>query len=358
MNSRVKTLVILSPGFPKNEEDSACIPPQQVFVKNLRQYYPNLNIIVLAFEYPFFSTQYQWNGITVISFGGRSRGKLFRLYNWIRIRKTLIRLNKQYQLTGLLSFWMGDCGLIGSTFAKRHDLKHFCWILGQDAKTGNKYFKWTNPNGNSLIALSDFIAKETNKNYGVTPAHVIPLGIDPAMFGPSPTERDIDILGAGSLIPLKQFSLLVNMVSVLHIYFPDIKVMICGDGPERQLLNDIIKEHNLEKNIQLTGELDHTSVLALMQRTKVFVHPSAYEGFGMVCLEALYAGAQVVSFVRPMDAPVKNWHFTQGPDGMTDLVKNLLEAGTSPQSPVAPFYMRDTCRKVMGLFDYKEATTS
>src|ERR1700712_270293 len=127
MTEPQKTLVILSPGFPASEADSACLPPQQVFVRNLKQNYPALNIIVLAFEYPYSSAEYLWKGVAVIPFGGRNRGKLFRRANWIRIRLTLSRLNKQYQVIGLLSFWMGDCAFIAHTFAKRNRLKHFCW---------------------------------------------------------------------------------------------------------------------------------------------------------------------------------------------------------------------------------------
>jgi glycosyltransferase involved in cell wall biosynthesis len=351
MTETGKTLVILSPGFPKDEADTACIPPQQVFVKNLKQNYPDLNVIVLAFEYPFFSSQYQWNGVNVISFGGQSRGKIVRLRNWVRAWLILKRLNKKYQIIGLLSFWISDCAFIANAFAKKNNLKEFCWILGQDAKPGNKYFGRIKPNGDSLIALSDFISKEIDKNYSVKPARVIPVGIDPSLFGPQPAERDIDVLAAGSLIPLKQFSILINIVSILNIYFPGIKVVICGDGPEHESLNQMVKEHRLEKNVQFTGELPHQSVLELMARTKIFVHPSAYEGFGVVCLEALHAGAQVVSFVRPMDTRIKNWHFTNTEDGMLNVIKELLDDPATRYDPVTPYLISDTSKAIVELFN-------
>jgi glycosyltransferase involved in cell wall biosynthesis len=354
MIEQAKTLVILSPGFPKNEADSTCVPGQQIFVKNLKQNFPGLNIIVLAFEYPFTSTRYQWNGVTVISFGGRNRGKFFRLYNWRRVSMILHRLNKQHQLIGLLSFWMGDCAYVADIFAKKNNLKHFCWVLGQDAKPGNKYFKLIKPSGESLIALSDFIVREIHKNYAIKPAHIIPVGIDPSLFNTTSAEKDIDILGAGSLIPLKQFSILVNVISVLRNTFPDIKAVICGDGSEHELLNVMIKNLYLENNIKLTGELPHTSVLALMQRAKVFVHPSVYEGFGVVCLEALYAGAQVVSFVRPMDAEIPNWHFAHAKGDMINVVQALLENPEPDYSPVSPYLAHDTGKAMMKLFDYSE----
>jgi len=358
MTELKKTLVILSPGFPKNEADSTCIPPQQVFVRNLKLQYPALNIIVLTFEYPFHSCFYQWNNISVISFGGANKGGITRFNNWVHVWLTLKRLSRQHQLIGLLSFWMGDCAFIANRFAKKYNLKHFCWILGQDAKPGNKYFKWIKPKAENLLALSDFIATEIKNNYGVTPVHVIPVGIDPKLFGEPSRTRDIDILGVGSLIPLKHYSLLINMIGTLHIYFPNIRTVICGDGPERHLLSELIKDYGLEKNIQLIGELPHTAALALMQRTKVFAHPSSYEGLGMVCLEALYAGAQVVSFVRPMDQPIKNWHFAETPDDMVNILKRLLDDTSCNKSKVAPYLIADTCSKMMSLFDYNDSATS
>src|SRR6201996_5324552 len=106
--SKTDTLVILSPGFPENEADSTCVPAQQVFVKNLKQNFPKLHIIVLAFEYPFAAAEYQWHDVTVLSFGGKNKGGIFRLFNWLRIWLRLRKLNKQYHIIGLLSFWMGD----------------------------------------------------------------------------------------------------------------------------------------------------------------------------------------------------------------------------------------------------------
>jgi len=358
MTELKKTLVILSPGFPKDEADSTCIPPQQVLVRNLKLQYPELHIIVLAFEYPFYSGTYQWNHVSVISFGGANKGGLIRLNNWRRVWATLLRLNKQYQLIGLLSFWMGDCAFVADKFAKKHNLKHLCWILGQDARPGNKYFRWTKPKAERLIALSDFIANAVKSNYSIMPAYVVPVGVDPTLFGKPSKKRDIDILGVGSLIPLKLYSLLINIVGTLHKYFPDIRAVICGDGPEQHLLEMLIKDCRLEKNIEMVGELPHTEVLALMQRTRILVHPSSYEGLGMVCLEALYAGTRVVSFVKPMDKPVKDWHFAKSPDDMVHIIKKLLEDPFCNQENSVPFVVKDTCESIMRLFDYNPAAIS
>jgi glycosyltransferase involved in cell wall biosynthesis len=358
MANKPDTLIILTPGFPENEADSTCIPPQQVFVKALKQNNPQLNIIVLTFHYPFFSSRYQWNDIDVVSFGGEKKGRIYRKMIGLLVWAELKKINKEYHVIGLLSFWMGQCAFIGSWFAEKYNLKHYCWILGQDAKEGNKYVNRLNPKGRSLIALSDFIAAEFYKNYGIFPNHLIPVGIDTSLFAEIIPEKDLDILGAGSFIPLKQYDVFIEVIKLLKKDFPAIKACICGDGPEMTHLRTMIDVMDLEDNIKLLGRQTHAEVLALMQRSKVFLHPSNYEGFGAVCLEALYAGAQVVSFVKPMDATIQNWHIAQDKEAMLQMLTEILQNPNTEHQPILPYSIHDNASAAMKLFDYNPAAIS
>jgi glycosyltransferase involved in cell wall biosynthesis len=352
--SKPDTLVILSPGFPKDEADTTCLPPQQVFVRNLKRGYPRLNIIILTFQYPYYQDEYQWNGISIISFGGQNKGGISRLLIWARVLAKLRKLNKQYRLIGLLSFWTGECALIAARFARKHRLKYYAWLLGQDAKTGNKFIARVKPEPENIIAISDFVATEFSRNYHIKPAHTIPVGIDPIAFDGA-SERSIDLLGAGSLIPLKRYDLLINLVDELRKPFPNIRAVICGDGPERDSLQNMIGALHLNENVKLMGELPHGEVLDLMLRARVFVHPSEYEGFSTVCLEALNAGVQVVSFVRAMQADIENWHIADSFDKMFGTVEKLLNDTTSPHMPVAPYLAKESVKAIMNLFDYNDS---
>jgi len=354
---RPQTLLILTPGFPDSDADSACLPPQQVFVRALKQNYPQLNIIVLSFEYPFTKATYQWFGVEVIAFGGKNRDRLFRLFNWFKVWRTLQKLNRQHQVIGLLSFWFDECAFVGHHFAKRNQLKHFSWILGQDARAGNRYFKLIKPKPEKLIALSDFVAGEVYKNYGILPVHTITTGIDTSLFGESPAIRDIDILGAGSLIALKQYDMFIGSIKAITKYMPDVRAVICGKGPEHEKLRSLIKQYGLEKNITLTGELAHIEVLALMQRSKVFLHASAYEGFGAVMLEALYAGAHVLSFVKPMKQHIKNWYTVDNLNGMRIKLFELLLDKNPDHSPVLPYPIERVAVDMMNLFTQSDKAT-
>ena len=61
-DNKPQTLVILTPGFPENEADTTCLSHLQTFVKALKVVRPHLTIKILTFQYPFFSTTYEWFG--------------------------------------------------------------------------------------------------------------------------------------------------------------------------------------------------------------------------------------------------------------------------------------------------------
>lgn len=344
------TLVILSPGFPKDEADTTCLPLQQQLVKSMQQLYPDVQLLVLAFQYPFHQQEYTWHGVRMKAFGGRSKGHVFKWYNQMQIGKEFKAIQQTHKVIGILSFWLGECAFVGERFSRRYNLKHYCWVLGQDAKPGNAYVTRADISGRSLIALSDFIARSIHTNYGLIPRHTIPGGIEPSCFGDQPSERDIDILGVGSLIPLKQHHVFVEIIGMLRQKFPAIKAMICGDGPGKDRLIALIAEQGLQSNITLAGEIPHPEVLRTMQRAKILLHTSEYEGLGMVCLEALFAGAKVVSFTKPFNDAIPNWHIVADAAQAVDTISNILSDTANSYQSVIPFHADEMAENMLALY--------
>jgi len=346
--------IILTPGFPHDESETTCMPPQQVFVRSLIKLFPSLDIIVLSFHYPYFKSEYKYFGSRVISFSGMNKGGIKGLIMRYKVWKKLEKLNKENTVVGLLSFWYADCAFMGKKFAQKNNLKHFVWILGQDAKRDNKYIKRDKPHANELIALSDFIQTEFSLNHGIKPAHIIPPGIDPALYENTVVQKDIDVMGAGSLIPLKHYEVFVEIIQQLKTKISTLNARLCGKGPLESDLRILINELNLAGTLELTGELPHPVVLKLMQRSKVFLHTSSYEGFGVVCLEALHAGCHVISFARPMNQTIPNWHVVNSKEEMIKKALELLVDSKTNYTPVTPFLINDSARAMMKLYDYIE----
>lgn len=353
-----KTLVLLIPGFPENEADTTCLPAQQSMVRTINQVYPALQVVIIAFQYPFTTHRYQWYGNTVIPLGGRNRKHPGRLATWWKAWRQLQTLRKENDVIGILSCWCGECALVGKYFGVWRRLPHFIWVLGQDARALNKQVRRIRPKPGTLVAMSDFLAEEFNRNHHVKPQHIAPNGIDTTLFPVAGAAVDIDVIGVGSLIPLKQFDLFVEIIGLLKQRIPDIRAVICGKGPEEERLKTLIKRLGLAENIRLYGEKPHGEVLQLMQRSRVLLHPSSYEGFAGVLLEALYAGAQVVSFCRAMNADIPRWHIAKDKDDMTATTLSLLLQPATDRSPLLPYPMETSARTIIGLFGYTEEMTS
>jgi glycosyltransferase involved in cell wall biosynthesis len=350
MNWNNKTLIILIPGFPANEDDSTCVPFPQAFVKILKQLNPALNIKVLAFQYPFFGEVYEWHQVEVHAFNGRNRAGFRRVLLWMTIWQRLKKICGEDQVVGILSFWLGEAALMAKFAANKYRIKSYTWLMGQDARINNRYVSLVNPNQDSLIALSDFLVAEFYKNYKIRPANTIPPGIDMESFPVASSVRKIDILGVGSLIPLKRFDQLIKMLSRLRTYHPTIKAIICGEGPERAKLQKQIHDNDLMNQVELRGELNHEEILELMQGSKILVHPSSYEGFSTVCAEALYAGAQVVSYCKPMLIDFAQHHIVQTQEEMENKVEQLINEENPNHDRVLTYPMHETCSRILALY--------
>lgn len=327
-----KKVVVLIPGFPKDEADTSCLPFQFSFIKHLCQLSPDTDVTVLSLHYPYKNHEYRIGGIPVISFNGRNKRGIYQLLLRRRVMNTLKRMHYHQKIDILVSFWCGECALLGKKFASANKIKHYCWLMGQDAKRGNKYVRKINPEARDMIALSPFLQSLFEKNYAVRPKAVIMPGVDPDIYSFASHEKDIDLLATGSLIPLKQFEVFIRIVAAIRETLPSVKAVLIGDGPERLKLLSLVHKLGLSSHILFAGELPHKSVLEYMQRAKLFIHPSSYEGFGVVCLEALFAKTTVVSFVNPVQRSVENWHTVDTESEMIKRVKDLL----SKQKEVLP----------------------
>jgi glycosyltransferase involved in cell wall biosynthesis len=347
-----KTLVILTPAFPANESETYWIPFMQLMVKALKKNSPGLNIIVLSFLYPGQESNYRWNDVQVISFGGTHKNKLHHILLWRKIWKVLKKIHREHKIIGLFSAWCGECAFIGKYFARKHSLRHVSWICGQDALKTNKWVRFIRPGSNDLAAMSPFLIKEFSKNHGVKPGHIIPNAIDPLMFSSNEhAERKIDIFGAGSLVALKQYDLFVEVIAEVKQSLPAVRALHCGDGDERAKLESLTKRLGLEDNLEFLGSKKHEEVIELMQQTKLFLHTSSFEGFGGVCLEALYAGAHVISFHYPLDHPVPHWHVAANKKEMASRALEILKDPNTDYSPVQVYFMDDSAKSLMKLFE-------
>ena len=357
MSIHDNTLVILAPAFPANESETYWTPSMQLMVRALKRNFPRLNIIVLSFSYPYKESTYTWHDVQVISFDGMHKRKLRRILLWRKAWRVLKNIHRRHTIVGLFSFWCSESAFIGKYFGKKYSIKHITWICGQDARKTNKWVPFIRPKAGQLAAMSFSLVNEFFKNHRIKPQYIIPNAVEPSSFPPaSSAERDIDVLGVGSLIPLKQYDLFVKVIGSLRNTFFGIKAFHSGMGPEKEKIEALIKKTGLQNNVELLGGKTHEEILQLMQRTKILLHTSSYEGFSTVCLEALYAGSHIISFCYPLDQPVRHWHVVSNTEEMTAKAVEILQNKDTEYSPVTLYLMDDSAKALMKLFESETVT--
>jgi glycosyltransferase involved in cell wall biosynthesis len=350
--NKTDTLLIISPGFPSDHSDSTCLPSIQNIVLTLNELYPRLKIVILSLHYPRRKDKYLWNGNEVFTLGN-GNSKSSRLSLWIRAIYSLYRINRKMRIIGLLSLWCQESALLAKAFANLRSLKHFIWIQGQDASAANYLVKWIRPKADELIALSPFLAQEFKKNHGTLPANVVMAGINPSHVSPDKTPRTIDILGVGSLIPLKQYDLFIFVVSEIIRAGRNIHVELVGGGPEKERLKSMISKNGLDDVVTLCGELGHGEVMDKMQRSKILLHPSRYEGYSTVAVEALYCGCHVISLTWAEDRNIEQWHVVDDQQQMVSSCLRILSDAVEFKSVLAND-LRSEMQKLMQLYAYEE----
>jgi len=105
------------------------------------------------------------------------------------------------------------------------------------------------------------------------------------------------IISVGNLTPEKGFRHLIDAVAKPEAEGHKIQLFIFGNGDEKRDLEARIKRLGLEKSITLAGGLENRLLRNLYRYFDLFVLPSYSETFGIVYLEAMYAGIPVVGSV-------------------------------------------------------------
>jgi glycosyltransferase involved in cell wall biosynthesis len=81
----------------------------------------------------------------------------------------------------------------------------------------------------------------------------------------------------------------------IHEEMPDARLILVGDGEERERLAALSIQLGIQKYVQFVGEVPHEEVQTFMQQADVFVLPSLSEGFPNVILEAMACGLPIIA---------------------------------------------------------------
>jgi glycosyltransferase involved in cell wall biosynthesis len=196
-----------------------------------------------------------------------------------------------------------------------------------------------------VVAVSDHTSEDLRKHVRISPSKLltIPNGIVSSRYqirvDRSRKRRELGIaadapvLGIGArLVEQKAHGVLLQAVQQLKERFPDIVLMICGEGHLEAELRRCAADLGIEENVRFAGvRLDMPELLQIFD---VYVLPSYWEGLPMALLEAMAAGCPVVaSAVGGVPTAIVNGEngTTVAAGSVAELAEGVADLLTDPQ---------------------------
>lgn len=157
-----------------------------------------------------------------------------------------------------------------------------------------------------ILTLNEQMGQQMYREFGLSKdkIHIIYNGVDTEKFFPNKRNKKIInefnlydedfVLGfAGRLDAVKDLK--TSIIAFSHFVKQNVnsKMIIIGDGPEREKLLNLVEKHKLGKHIFITGY--RNDVPKLLNLIDVYIQTSLYEGFSNTILEAMSTGLPIIA---------------------------------------------------------------
>ena len=101
------------------------------------------------------------------------------------------------------------------------------------------------------------------------------------------------VIAAGRLVPEKRFDLAINAFSDVAPIFPEKKLIIYGEGPEKEQLEELIHSKGLRDSVFLLEPVKNLP--DVLSNAELFLLTSDYEGLPNTLIEAMVQGVPVIA---------------------------------------------------------------
>ncbi len=162
-----------------------------------------------------------------------------------------------------------------------------------------------------VMTSSNFVTASTNyenillsESYTIDKKKIklIKPGVDESLFSPDPNlSKENIFLSIGRIQKQKRQLEAIEFLNSFREIKNDFKCYFIG-GPSGNSgddyfieLKEIVKELDLESHVEFLGSLPQSKIRELLNRSKVLIHTSEYETFGLVAIEAHSVGVPVIS---------------------------------------------------------------
>ncbi len=103
------------------------------------------------------------------------------------------------------------------------------------------------------------------------------------------------LVSIARLTPWKGMHTLIGLTARLRTRGLMVTLVIGGDGPERQRLEELAQTHGVADAVRFVGTLTHDAVAALVTAADIFVLDTAYEGLSHQLIEVMGLGTPIIT---------------------------------------------------------------
>ncbi|VYU31368.1 glycosyltransferase [Clostridium tertium] len=140
--------------------------------------------------------------------------------------------------------------------------------------------------------LREAIGVYSNKN-----VEVIPNIVDVTRFSINPSKEDdnFTFISISHLKENKNIDLTLKALKEVINVHSNTRLIVVGDGPEKENLMNISKDLMIYNNINFVGAISREKLNDVINKADAFVLPSKYETFGIAYIEALACGLPIIT---------------------------------------------------------------
>lgn len=242
--------------------------------------------------------------------------KYFKGFNINKLTFTFFSLKKAFRddIIILAHINLASIGFLIKIFFPSKQV--FLITHGIEVWQKQSYFKkYILKKADKILVVSEYTKNIIIKNHQIDEKKFVlfPNTFDPIFDWPSKFQKNINLINKYAIHTNSKVLITVSRLEYSEKYkgydnvievlpeilklYPNLKYLIIGKGDEKELLriNKLIEKNNLQNNVLLTGFVSDSDLIDYYLLGDVFVMPSKKEGFGIVFIEAILCGLQVIA---------------------------------------------------------------
>ncbi|SMO50363.1 Glycosyltransferase involved in cell wall bisynthesis [Balnearium lithotrophicum] len=269
-------------------------------------------------------------GISIINLNKNLKTlKTYRLDTAFKLRKLLKEISPN--IVHSMQFSADYFSRISSLSINTKIITHIHNIKREHRIERRIFNKFLSLRTNIFLSVSKEVYRIVEKEHNLfsKPHYILYNGVDFSKFKVKTRFRLGSsfkyIVCVGRLVKQKNFDIAIKAFSLIEKELPNTKLLIVGEGNEKEKLKDLAKSLNLSNKVIFTGY--RSDVPGILKQSHVLLMPSEYEGLGIAHLEAMYAGLPaVISPNVPSKEIASNCSFVVpiNPKDIANAVKKLL----------------------------------